>query len=188
MATFNPDQPDGFSLITPEARMRWYETGAANTYRIGQGDPITVETAGYVDRASTGEMIVGIAMGFLNASGVPIIYNVAATAGRVLVCDDPAARYVIQANGYTTGTTSLAATNVGNCADTVDGDCVLLTGRSIYELDATDLASSPASAAQLKIVGVWDAPFNKFISGADGRYVRVIVTLNEHFYRSTTGI
>ena len=187
MATFNPDTPNGFSLYTPKARMRWYDKTSC-TYRIGQGDPVTMESNGYVDRASTEEAILGVALGFLNSSGVPVVYLALGSSGKVLVCDDPNALYVIQCNGYITGTTSVAQIDVGSCADTVDGNCDTTTGRSIYELDATDLATNPHLAAQLKIVDVWDVPLNGWKSGADGRYVKVIVELNEHFYESTTGI
>lgn len=185
---YNPNSPSGFALYTPGARMRWYDK-ASCTYRIGIGDPVTLESTGYVDRHASGaDKILGVAMGFLNADGIPVVYLATTSLGKVLVCDDPKALFVIQASGYISGTTSLAQTNIGNCADTSDDNCVVATGQSIYTLDATDLASSPEAVAELKIVGVYDVPFNKFITGADGRYVRVIVKLNEHFYRTTAGI
>jgi hypothetical protein len=134
-------------------RANYYEAGSA----VYPGDLVALASDGQVDAASAGGTILGCALTYASAAGT-----------KVLVCDDPEQRYVVQADE----TEVDAQTDIGNnCDITATG------GSSTYKTSRQELDSSSigTSAAQLTILDIEQRPDNAF-----GGFVDVIVRINEH--------
>jgi len=74
---------------------------------------------------------------------------------------------------------SPAQTNIGNCADIVAGAGSTTTGRSGFEISGT----MAATAAQCKIIALYDSPDNAF-----GANAVMEVLVNEHVLKDSAGI
>jgi hypothetical protein len=89
------------------------------------------------------------------------------------VYDDPYTVFKVQSAG------TPAQTNIGNCADIVAGSGSTTTGRSGFEISGT----MAATAAQCKIIALYDSPDNAF-----GANAVMEVLVNEHVLKATAGI
>lgn len=102
------------------------------------------------------------------------IYRTASTLRTAYVCDDPYALFEIQANG------TFAADDVGLNADITVGAASTVTGLSGMELDISD---KKAATAQLRILGIVPREDNEI-----GAWTKLICMINEHQYKTTTGV
>lgn len=93
------------------------------------------------------------------------------------VCDDPDALFEVQADG------TLDLTAMGANAALVQGAGSTTTGNSGVQLDASSVATT--AALPLRIVDYVD---KQGFSELGDAFTDVIVKLNAHFYRQTTGI
>ena len=93
------------------------------------------------------------------------------------VCDDPDALFEIQADG----TLDLTAIGANGSLIQTAGDAT--TGNSAVALDASAVATT--AAFPLRIVDYVDKTAFSELGDA---YTDVIVKLNHHFYRQTTGV
>lgn len=165
-----------------------YLIASATAHNIFTGDFVKMLDTGYIDVATAGDTILGVFAGcsFLDNSGVPggrwspYWPTGTATTGSVAavayIIDDPWAIFEIE----TDATNAFALTNVGNNADFVAGAGNSTTGNSGFTLD---LSSPGSGAANLRIVRLSPVPGNAF-----GVSAKVEVLINEHFYKTTTGI
>lgn len=172
--------------------------GAVNSYKISAAyatniyrcDPVKMQATGYVALASAGDTnILGVAMGFRWRDAVGAMqfgkYWPASTAtfgsedAEILVADDPDLIFHIQSDS---DTNSPAVADIGSNADfirTSSGSTV--TGFSKVELDTSTCTTATAN---LRVIGFVNRPDNA--EAAD--YAVCEVLINEHAYKTTTGI
>ena len=148
----NSDRPRGFAPHGKVLRASVYEAGAA----IYPGDMVKLSSDGQIDPVSAGDPILGCALGYAAAAG-----------DKVLVCDDPKQKYVVQADETEISAQSL----VGNVADVVATAANTTYKCSRHELDSSDAGTT---TAQLIILGIEARPDNAF-----GAQVDVICMINE---------
>lgn len=148
--------------------------------RIGRGDFVKMHSDGTIVRAAATEVILGVFKGckYTNSVGEPTwsdvwIASTVATDIEAYVYDDPYIVFGIQADG------TLAATDIGACADIVVATYDITTKTSQCEISA----SVGSSTAQLKIIGLERVPNNAW-----GANVDVEVLINEHFFKQEAGI
>ena len=98
----------------------------------------------------------------------------ASTEGYIDVVDDPYVLFECQGDGVD------AATQVGTNADIVATTGSTTTGISAHELSTAGIG---AGTAQLRVYGIYDTPNNAW-----GANTRQLVLINEHLFKSTTGI
>lgn len=170
----------------------------ASTYGtiLGIGDFVTLDTDagaagvtinGYdmegvpgVVRAAAGDTrLLGTIVGFLPLqSNLERLHNPASTARVALVCDAPDVVYEIQEDS---DAGAIAAASVGMNADLITAaDANTTTGRSVFEIDSSDVKSG---TAQLRILGLNKKPGNIL-----GSFAKWLVVINEHAFKTTTGI
>lgn len=177
--------------------------GAATLYYVPStdgtalyiGDPVIV--AGSADSrgvpsvtkatAAGGNYITGAVVGVFSADTVankPIklftdtVYRAASTNAYVLVADDPDIIFEIQEDS---DTSTLAATNVSQNADWVDGTGSTTTGYSGVQLDSN--TANTTNTLQLRIIGLADREDN-----AIGTNAKWLVSINLHSQRNATGV
>lgn len=194
----NKDRPNGFVCITPNPHCTWYRSDASKTNNIGENDAVHLETDGSVIMATAGATIRGVAIAFktstlgyvVNSDGLLINYLPSATAGWVYVIDDLNAEFVIQTDGYITGTTTVAKSCEGSNFDITATACNTATGKSRHEIDADgdSYNADPTLTRQLRAIRLWDYPGNAYSTSADGQYTRLVVRINEHELKTTAGI
>lgn len=194
----NQDTPNGLTCIKMTREPQWYGSDASKANPIGIGDPVTQEADGNVILATAGVEILGVAIGFRtsalgyvkNSDGKILNYLPAATAGEVLVIDDIEAEFVIQTDGYTTGTTPVSKAAEGTNMDGTSTTCDTTTGRSRIELDADGNSYSGAetNSRQFRILRLYKEPNNNYVATSDGQWTKLVVRINEHMQRDTTGI
>ena len=157
---------------------------AASSDAIYQNDPIMM--------AATGKIVVGTAaavlLGSLNGvfftdatTGKPTYanhLNASNTASDIVgfVSDDPYERFEIQSDA------AFAGAEVGLNADIVYAAGSSPNFISKVELDHSDLATT---GEQLRVIGISKDPENNEAGAAD---TNVVVIINEHFLKGTTGI
>lgn len=168
--------------------------GAANLYFVPSTDGTAlaigdaVKSAGSADangvatvaRAAAGDAIRGVVVGFPIQEGFTAdspIYRPASTARYVLVADAPDLVFEIQedADGG-----ALTANDVGLNADIVTTGVNTVTGSSDMQLDTS---SATSSTAQLRILGFVQRQDNEI-----GANAKVLVAINEHELKGTTGV
>ena len=167
--------------------MSQYEIADNSSTSIFQGDLVKMAATGYVDKADAGDTALGVFWGtFISkdpSTGKPKFANFYTQTdvgtGETIdafVYDDPYARFEIQSSADT------ERSDIGMNADIVYATGSTINGVSKAELDDTSLVTT---TAQLRLIG-----FSKDIendeAGVDN--VNCIVTINEHFLKSTTGI
>ena len=167
--------------------MSQYEIADNSSTSIFQGDLVKMVTTGFVDKADAGDTALGVFWGtFISkdpSTGKPKFANFYTQTdvgtGETIdafVYDDPYARFEIQSSADT------ERSDVG-----MNGDIVYATGSTINGVSKAELddTSFVTTTAQLRLIG-----FSKDIendeAGVDN--VNCIVTINEHFLKSTTGI
>lgn len=105
-------------------------------------------------------------------------YREASTARYVWVADDPDLVFSIQEDAVGG---ALAAADVGLNASLVDGTGSTITGLSGQQLDTSTKATTATLA--LRIIG-----FDQGVANEIGANAKVLVTINLHTLRNTTGI
>jgi hypothetical protein len=197
----NVDAPKGFIPVEHLDGSKW--NGKVSMYLADQsnaifrGDPVklggTAGAAGVtvngqdcegmpnVDRAAAGDTLLGVVVGFLPLPGnLDLLYKEANSTKRIaLVCDAPDVVYEVQEDSVGN---DIAVTQVGNNFDMVTwlaGNTS--SGRSAVELDSSD--ASGTATAQFRLLRLVKKPDN-----ALGTNARWLVAINEHVFKSTTGV
>lgn len=139
---------------------------------------INCEGMATVATAAAGDTLRGVVYGFLpNQSDLTILYRVASTNRIALVVDSPDVVFEVQEDS---GGAATAAVDVGENADILYTAGSALTGRSKVELDSSD---HKTATAQLRILG-----FVQRADNAIGTNAKLLVLINEHELKSTTGV
>jgi hypothetical protein len=158
---------------------------AASADAIYFQDPVEMAATGTITVAAAGDtLLLGSLNGvfFTDASTSKPTYanhlNASNTATDIVgfVSDDPYERFEIQADGAT------AAADVG-----LNADIVYAAGSSPDYVSKVELQTSDqkTGTAQLRIIGISKDPDNNTAGSAN---VNLVVTINEHFLKGTTGI
>ena len=157
---------------------------AASATAIYFNDPVEMGSGGTITVAAASDVLLGSLNGvfFTDASSSKPTYanhlDASNTATDIVgfVSDDPYERFEIQADGAT------AAADVGLNADFVYAAGSSPDYVSQVELDTSD---QKTGTAQLRIIGISKDPDNNTAGSAN---VNLVVTINEHFLKGTTGI
>ena len=166
-----------------------YTIAANTTAAIYQNDPVSAYAAGAIQVAAAGDALIGSLNGVFYTDSTtkkPTWANhlTAANAATDIVgfvSDDPYERFEIQVNSTfaTAAVFSLADIEytAGNSANNV----------SKVELDRASLS---LNSGQLKVIGITkdDENDNLASAGVLASNANVVVTINEHFLKATTGI
>lgn len=151
--------------------------GEAGTYVNG----MHMEGVPTIDRAAAGDALLGVVVGFLPLqSNTELLYKEAnSTARLALVVDSPDVVYEIQEDSVGN---DIAVTQVGNNFDMAAWAAGSNTsGISSVELDSSD--ASGTAAAQFRLLRLASRPDN-----AVGTNAKWEVVINEHVFKSTTGV
>jgi hypothetical protein len=166
---------DGTALFVGDFVKRGGSAGAAGTVVNGQdveGMPTVIQAA------ATDTLLVGVVVGFLpNQDNLSLKYRVASTNRIALVADAPDLVFEIQEDSVGG---ALSADEVGENADITVAAGNTTTGLSGMELDSSD---HKTATAQLRILGLVKKPDN-----AIGTNAKWLVMINEHAYKTTTGV
>ena len=157
---------------------------AASATAIYFQDPVEMAATGTITVAAATDTLLGSLTGvfFTDANtSKPTFANHldasnAATDIKGFVADDPYERFEIQSDGAT------AAADVGLNADIVYAAGSSPDYVSGVELDFSD---QKTATAQLRILGISKDPDNNTAGSAN---VNLVVMINEHFLKGTTGI
>jgi len=157
---------------------------AASATAIFQNDPVEMAATGTITVAAATDTLLGSLNGvfFTDAStSKPTFANHlkgsnTATDIKGFVSDDPYERFEIQSDDAT------AAADVGLNADIVYASGATPNFISKVELDHSDLKTG---TAQLRVLGI-SKDINNNEAGAAN--VNLVVMINEHFLKGTTGI
>lgn len=149
--------------------------GAAGTTVNG----INCEGMPTITVAAAGDTLRGVVVGFLPLqSDLTLLYKAATAADRIaLVVDDPNVVFEVQEDS---GGAATAAVDVGENADIVYAAGSATSGVSGVMLDSSTHATT---SAQLRILGFVNRPDN-----AIGTNAKLLVVINEHELKSTTGV
>jgi hypothetical protein len=162
-----------------------YSIAANDTSTIYFNDPVKATAAGTIDVAGAGGDLLGSLNGVFYTDPTtkkPTWANhysqVNATDIVAFVSDDPYERFEIQSNG----TNAITQTSVF-----FNYDIAYTAGDSANYVSKVELneASGVSTAAQLRLLGFSKDPDNSDIGSAN---VNMVVSINEHFLKSTTGI
>ena len=157
---------------------------AASASAIYFNDPVEILSTGTITVAAATDTLLGSLTGvfFTDANtSKPTFANHldasnAATDIKGFVADDPYERFEVQADGAT------AAADVG-----LNADIVYAAGSSPDYVSKVELQTSDqkTATAQLRILGISKDPDNNTAGSAN---VNLVVMINEHFLKGTTGI
>ena len=160
-----------------------YDISASATAIYFQ-DPVQILAAGTIGVCAAGENILGSLNGvfFTDATTSKPTFanhlNASNTASDIkgFVTDDPYQRYEVQADGAT------AAADVG-----LNADIAYTAGSSPDYVSKVELDTSDqkTGTAQLRIIGISKDPENNEAGSAN---VNLVVIINEHQLKATTGI
>jgi hypothetical protein len=162
-----------------------YSIAANDTSTIYFNDPVKATAAGTIDVAGAGGDLLGSLNGVFYTDPTtkkPTWANhysqVNATDIVAFVSDDPYERFEIQSNGTNATTQASVFFNY---------DIAYTAGDSANYVSKVELneASGVSTAAQLRLLGFSKDPDNSDIGSAN---VNMVVSINEHFLKSTTGI
>jgi hypothetical protein len=162
-----------------------YSIAANDTSTIYFNDPVKATAAGTIDVAGAGGDLLGSLNGVFYTDPTtkkPTWANhysqVNATDIVAFVSDDPYERFEIQPNGTNAITQASVFFNY---------DIAYTAGDSANYVSKVELneASGVSTAAQLRLLGFSKDPDNSDIGSAN---VNMVVSINEHFLKSTTGI
>ena len=157
---------------------------AASASAIFQNDPVEMAATGTITVAAATDTLLGSLTGvfFTDAStskptfGNHLKGSNTATDIKGFVADDPYERFEIQSDDAT------AAADVGLNADIVYASGASPNFVSKVELDHSDLKTG---TAQLRVLGISKDIENNEAGSAN---VNLVVMINEHFLKGTTGI
>lgn len=167
--------------------------GAATPYSVDSSNATAIFVGDFMIREADGNVAPYTGTGGGNLIGVCVAagtdaqtyatpdtlsrrYLAAATAGTVLIADDPDIVFEIQEDD---AGTALAATDAGANADVLATAGSTTTGQSAHEIDRSTINTT---AAQLRLIRLVPREDN-----AIGDFAKWEVMINEHSYRSTTG-
>jgi hypothetical protein len=162
-----------------------YSIAANDTSTIYFNDPVKATAAGTIDVAGAGGDLLGSLNGVFYTDPTtkkPTWANhysqVNASDIVAFVSDDPYERFEIQSNGTNAITQASVFFNY---------DIAYTAGDSANYVSKVELneASGVSTAAQLRLLGFSKDPDNSDIGSAN---VNMVVSINEHFLKSTTGI
>jgi hypothetical protein len=162
-----------------------YSIAANDTSTIYFNDPVKATAAGTIDVAGAGGDLLGSLNGVFYTDPTtkkPTWANhysqVNAADTVAFVSDDPYERFEIQSNGTNAITQASVFFNY---------DIAYTAGDSANYVSKVELneASGVSTAAQLRLLGFSKDPDNSDIGSAN---VNMVVSINEHFLKSTTGI
>lgn len=173
---------------TYDGVLRQYSVPSSDSTAIFVGDPVKlVGTTQVINgvimpdiaQAATGDVLVGVVVGFLNADRDSLLYRVASTQRIALVCDDPNALF--EAQQVSTGT-ALTANDIGLNINFVVASGSTVTGRSGVTLNNASEAGT--NTLDLKIVGMPSVSDNDFGTavGTGEASSRFYVRINRHVY------
>lgn len=158
-----------------------YSTATGDATAIYIGDPVTLSGTSQtingivyadVDQAATGDIIVGVVVGFLAVTADSLIYRAASTQRIALVCDNPDALFEIQ---EVNSGTPLTANDIGLNANFVVAAGSAITGLSGVTLNNATEATT--NTLDLKIVGFLNQADNEI-----GAAAKFLVRINRHQY------
>jgi hypothetical protein len=162
-----------------------YSIAANDTSTIYFNDPVKATAAGTIDVAGAGGDLLGSLNGVFYTDPTtkkPTWANhysqVNAADTVAFVSDDPYERFEIQSNGTNAITQASVFLNY---------DIAYTAGDSANYVSKVELDESTGvnTAAQLRLLGFSNDPDNSDIGSAN---VNMVVSINEHFLKSTTGI
>jgi hypothetical protein len=162
-----------------------YSIAANDTSTIYFNDPVKATAAGTIDVAGAGGDLLGSLNGVFYTDPTtkkPTWANhysqVNASDIVAFVSDDPYERFEIQSNGTNAITQASVFLNY---------DIAYTAGDSANYVSKVELDESTGvnTAAQLRLLGFSNDPDNSDIGSAN---VNMVVSINEHFLKSTTGI
>jgi hypothetical protein len=162
-----------------------YSIAANDTSTIYFNDPVKATAAGTIDVAGAGGDLLGSLNGVFYTDPTtkkPTWANhysqVNAADTVAFVSDDPYERFEIQSNGTNAITQASVFFNY---------DIAYTAGDSANYVSKVELneATGVSTAAQLRLLGFSKDPDNSDIGSAN---VNMVVSINEHFLKSTTGI
>jgi hypothetical protein len=196
----NTSRPNGLRPVSMITGAPW--TGVVNQYlcpssdnaAIYVGDPVksggTAGAAGVfvngqdvegmptIAVAAAGDALRGVVVGFLpKQSDLTVQHREVSTNRIALVVDDPNVVFEVQEDSLGAAT---AAVDVGENADIIYAAGSATTGQSGVMLDSSD---HKTGSAQLRILGFVKRPDNNI-----GTNAKLLVTINEHELKSTTGV
>ena len=162
-----------------------YSIVANSASTIYFNDPVKAIASGTIDVAAAGDVLLGSLNGVFYTDPTtkkPTWANhysqVNASDIVAFVSDDPYERFEIQSNGTNAITQASVFFNY---------DIAYTAGDSANYVSKVELneASGVSTAAQLRLLGFSKDPDNSDIGSAN---VNMVVSINEHFLKSTTGI
>jgi hypothetical protein len=162
-----------------------YSIAANDTSTIYFNDPVKATAAGTIDVAGAGGDLLGSLNGVFYTDPTtkkPTWANhysqVNAADIVAFVSDDPYERFEIQSNGTNAITQASVFFNY---------DIEYTAGNSANYVSKVELSETTgvSTTAQLRLLGFSKDPDNSDISSAN---VNMVVSINEHFLKSTTGI
>lgn len=145
------------------------ETNDAEIFGNPPGTLQEVTRATVGDTPGTGSVIAGVVVGVMPVTGDSLVYRANSTERVLLVCDDPAVIFEIQADGTVT------AEMVGLNAVLIEGTGSTVTGRSAVKLDTTSDVPAADASNQLYILGLSKKQGNEI-----GAYSILDVLINAH--------
>ena len=166
-----------------------YSIAASTTSAIYQNDPVKAASTGAIDVAAAGDTLIGSLNGVFYTDATTskptwanhLEANNAATDIVGFVSDDPYERFEIQVNS------TFATAAVFSCADIEYTAGNAANYVSKVELDRASLSLTDG---QLKVIGITkdDENDNTASAGVLASNANVVVTINEHFLKGTTGV
>lgn len=177
----NRDAPQGGHPVRHLAggnafTMNEYSVDSSNATAIFVGDAMILEADGNVAPYTTGGgSLIGFCAGVKDDfDDLQRRYLPASTAGTVLIYDDPYVTFGIQTDG------TITADDAGNNADLVAGSGSTTTSISAHEVSGT----TGTSTAQLRLIRPVPRDDND-VTAANSEWE---VVINEHMFKTTTGI
>lgn len=175
VSTYFVPSTDGTAIYVGDPVKSGGTAGAAGTVVYG----MSVEGMATVAVAAAGDTLRGVVVGFSPLqSNLETLHRAASTARLVYVVDSPDVVFEVQSDE---GGAALALVDVGENADILYTAGSAVTGRSAVELDSSD---HKTTTAQLRILGFAQRTDNE----AGANYAKVLVVINEHELKSTSGL
>ncbi len=191
----NTQAPNGFVWerridgAEPNCAFNMYPILYTESSQIGFGDPVLLNSSGYLDIAANGTLMLGIFIGceyidsingkqYQKAWTAPSTAVIGTVYGKVI--DDPRAVFVAQAGASTsTGITSL---DLGSNIEFAGAGTPNSAGISVAYLNVTTISTTNTLA--FRIVGLGKSPKNDVTAAYD--YAEVM--MNYQAYNTTTGV
>jgi hypothetical protein len=149
--------------------------GAAGVTVYGQD----CEGMSTVATAAAGNTLLGVVVGFSPLqSNLETLHRVASTNRIAYVCDAPDVVYEVQEDNIGN---DIAVTQVGNNFDIAYTAGSAVTGRSGVLLDSSD--ASGTATATCRLLGL-----SKKVGNALGTSAKWLVVINEHEFKTVTGV